>query len=180
MIFRYLVFTFGAVLATAALLRLTVLSTYVMSGGAMAPRILPGEYLLATRGDLTRPPRGAVMVLRCPGASPHVCLRRVAAVGGDRIDVAEGRIMVNDRALDPPLSRHGELELPLVVPPDQVFVRNEDDADPDDSRAWGPVDVGSVEARVRFIWLSLDWFDPAGEVRDWPRVRWERLFRAVD
>ena len=176
MVFRYATSAFALILTLAVLLRLTVVSSVVMSGGAMEPAILPGEFLLATRGNTDAPHRGAVALLTCPGN--RTCLKRVAAIPGDRIESRRGQIFVNDAAVSAGVSGQ-DLE-PAIVPPDQIYVLNDQTSDQDDSRTFGPIDLERVEGRARLIWLSLDWFDDRGEVRGWPAVRWSRTFKLVD
>jgi hypothetical protein len=71
------------------------------------------------------------------------------------------------------------LASPVIVPPKMIYLLNDKRSDHEDSRTWGPVPSELLEGKVKRVWMSLDWFD--GErVRSWPRVRWSRLFHAVD
>ena len=67
-----------------------------------------------------------------------------------------------------------------MVPPKQVYLLNDRRGDGEDSRAWGPVNRADIEARIQWVWLSLDWYDSDGSVRGWPRLRWSRLLRSID
>jgi signal peptidase I len=178
MIFRYAASVLALVLTTALLLRATVFTSVVMSGDAMEPTILPGEYLIATKGRATEPHRGAVVLLDCPAPIGRACLKRVVAIAGDRVDVRRNRLLVNEIPVEPPVTFAVDLD-PLIIPPESVFVLSDLRSDPEDSRHWGPLKVDAMEGQARVIWLSLDWFADGTEVRTWPRVRWDRILRTI-
>lgn len=67
---------------------------------------------------------------------------------------------------------------PVVVPPGHVFVLGDNRDSSDDSRYWGAVPVSHLEGRVVMIWMSFDWLNRWGDER-YPRVRWDRVFKAV-
>jgi signal peptidase I len=169
-----------------------------MSGAAMLPSIWPGEFLLASRIRVKEIHRGDVVALRCPAQKDRLCLKRVVAIGGDRVEFHDGILFINTQrasyhpagpfqtesvtgvswAIWPEKEKSKDSEA-VVVPPQTVYLLNDKRADHDDSRTWGPVQDDLLEARVFRIWMSLDWFD--GErVRTWPRVRWGRLLRGID
>jgi signal peptidase I len=129
----------------------------------MVPSILPGDLLLGLKGDWVDWHIGHVAVLRCPGAPTSLCVRRVVAQPGDRVEFDQaGKVLVN---------REGSSQEPVVVPPGHVFVLNDHVEDLQDSRVWGPVSIADLESRVLVVWLSLDW----KEMATWPGVRWSRL-----
>lgn len=198
-VLRYSLQSFGVILLLAVFIRLFLISSYAMSGAAMLPTIWPGDFLIASKWRVqAQLQRGQVVALRCPFVSEGLCLKRVLGLPGDRIEFRGGQLLVNGEA-----ARHraqGQFEtesvsgeswaiwpepanakavLPVVVPPQTVFLLNDKRSDREDSRLWGPVAQDLIEARVRRVWMSLDWYD--GErVRTWPRVRWARLMRAID
>lgn len=196
----YALQTIGVVLLVAVLIRVFFISSYAMSGESMIPSVLPGDFLLAQKLKSGRVDRGDLVVLRCPGNKDSVCLRRVIALEGDRVEFVKGRLTVNgtssyERRLEgdqvaesieggawsiwsEPISQPTELQ-PEVVPPQHVFVMNDRRGDKEDSRQWGSVPLDSVESRIFLVWLSLDWSED-GQVRSWPHVRWNRILRSLD
>ncbi len=194
---RYSLQAFGIILLLAIFIRSFVLSSYVMSGAAMLPSIWPGDFLLAAKWGTRELKRGAVVALRCPHSHEKLCLKRVVALPGDRLEIRAGRLVLNGQES---VERHsgpftteftsggswaiwpdtdGKSLAAVVVPPQKVFLLNDKREDRDDSRSWGPVPEDLIESRVLGVWMSLDWFD--GErVRSWPRIRWVRLLRSID
>lgn len=198
-VLRYAIQSFGLILVLALLIRLFFISSYVMSGQSMLPSIWPGDFLLGYKWQISEPRRGEVLVLRCPHQSEPICLKRVVGVGGDRIEINAGNLVINGKpvrfkALGDfgqetvegaswpiwPEAHSKSNQEALIVPPHYVYVLNDRRQNQEDSRQFGPLPVELVEARVGRIWLSLDWSLPSGDVRSWPRVRWSRLFRSID
>jgi len=173
---RYALSAFGLTAALAVLLRMTVVYSVVMKSDAMEPTVRAGEFLIATRGDATHPRHGAVILVRTPLGTR---LARVAGVAGDRIEFRDDHLHVNDTIYDPRVTVRDASVDPSMVPPDHVYVVNDRTEDVEDSRTWGPLATDLVEGQARLIWLSLDWFDDAGETRAVPRVRWDRTFRLI-
>lgn len=198
---RYALRSVGAILLLAVLLRTFVISSYLMSGSSMIPSILPGDFLISTKWGIAEPRRGDVVIIRCSTGRERICLKRVVAIPGDRVEFRNGALSINgQQARAKSLGSDFELESvggvewaiwpgpgnpssssePLVIPPHFLFVLNDRRADGEDSRVWGPVPSSLIEARARLIWLSLDWVGRGGEIRPWPRVRWSRLFRGIN
>lgn len=198
-VFRYALQSFGLIVLVAILIRTFLVSSYVMSGAAMLPSIWPGDFLFAYKVKTDEPKRGEILVLRCPSAKERICLKRVVGVPGDRIEYDQGQLKVNAQPVrGKKLGDEFVQEMvegttwaiwptadttttrPLVVPPAHVYVLNDKRDDGEDSRQWGPLPLNLVEGRAGRVWLSLDWFERTGEVRAWPRVRWDRMFHAIN
>jgi type IV secretory pathway protease TraF len=92
-----------------------------VAGASMAPRLRPGDWLVATRAG--RPVRGSVVVVAHPGRSLDL-VKRVRAVPGDQVD---GR----------------------VLGPDQYLVVGDNAAASTDGRAFGPIHRDAIEGVVR-------------------------------
>ena len=195
---RYALQSFGIIVLVAILVRSFIFSSYAMSGSAMLPSVFPGDFLVGSKVRLSAVKRGTVVALRCPLLKDKLCLKRIVALPGDRVEFKANALIINGQAAQ--YFRAGTFEIEtiagtswaiwptntqksplaaLVVPPQNVYLLNDKRADRDDSRSWGPVRSDMLEARVISVWMSLDWYDN-DRVRGWPRVRWERLFRSID
>ncbi len=69
--------------------------TYSTGSGAMIPTLRIGDWLVAVPGS--RPQRGDVVVHAAPPSAPDQDpqIKRVVAVGGDTVEVREGRLVLN-------------------------------------------------------------------------------------
>jgi signal peptidase I len=112
----------------------------------------------------TRGPAGG---LRAPpaavsagGATFPSVVGRVVGVGGDRIGFAGGELTVNGRVPDEPYLAAGTVTNgrdPIHVPPGSIYVLGDNRQNAQDSRFYGPVPAGNVQARVAFTNVPLDW-----------------------
>lgn len=195
---RYALQSFGIVLILAILIRTFFFASYAMSGAAMLPTIYPGDFLVASKIRVKDVRRGDVVAMRCPSNRDKLCLKRVVAMAGDRVEFQGKNLMINGQparyvqagafqteivagsswAIWPAEVAEG-VAAPVVVPPQNIYLLNDKRSDRDDSRTWGPVTTEFLEARVMAVWMSLDWFD-IDRVRTWPRVRWRRVFHSID
>jgi signal peptidase I len=156
---------------------------YRIPSRSMEPTLTVGQRVLVNRlshrlgatphvGDIVvfHPPRGAdseTCADRHSGdGSPRPCARavssadtenfikRVVAVGGDRIAIVHGHAVRNGkRASEPftaPCAGASECDFPvaITVPPGHVFLMGDNRGDSDDSRYWGPVPVAWVVGRA--------------------------------
>jgi nickel-type superoxide dismutase maturation protease len=96
-----------------------------VSGPSMAPRLLPGDWALATAPRRLR--RGDVVVVRHPNRAGMEMVKRITAGPGD--DVA-GRVLHND----------------------EWFVAGDNAEWSTDSRSFGPVPQATIVGRVRYIY----------------------------
>jgi signal peptidase I len=146
--------------ATAAVLALLVLllavlvsEPFTVRSSSMAPTLHTGDQILAERltprfGHLER---GDLVVFRAP-ATRALLVKRVVALAGDRVGLADGRLVVNGHrrpeAYVDLASVDGVYFGPEVVPARSVFVMGDDRADSVDSRDFGPVALDQVLGRV--------------------------------
>ncbi len=107
--------------------------------------------------------RGDIVVFRYPHNPDETYLKRVAAVGGDRIEIRDGRLYVNSLAMDEPYVVHRfplrsghERMGPIEVPPGSLFVMGDNRDNSSDSREWGFVPVESVIGEPLFVYWSYD------------------------
>lgn len=140
--------------------------------------------------------RGDIIVFLYPKNPSETYLKRVAGVGGDRLEIRNGVLYVNSRPVPEPYAvHHGPLTAPyeqmapIVVPPGKLFVLGDNRDDSSDSRDWGFVPVQNVIGEPMFVYWSYDaptsrWLDENAKHRlafyasipshFFSRTRWNR------
>ncbi len=124
-----------------------------VSSASMSPAYGPqDEVLVAKVGLRARDPRrGDVIVVRAPPAG-DLMIKRVAALGGDRVAIADGVLVVNGRRVEEPYVDHTRVDGtyfgPIRVRPDHVWVLGDARAGSVDSRAFGAVPEDAIVGRV--------------------------------
>jgi signal peptidase I len=134
----------------------------------MAPALLPGDHVIAHRAayHATEPQRGDVVVYRYPDENGTLFLHRVIGVPGDRIDVHNQVVSVNEEAVTELYVQHTDRSSmagnvrdnlwPMTVPPDTYFVLGDNREESLDSRFLGPISKELIVGQVRFIYWSVD------------------------
>lgn len=125
---------------------------YSIPSSSMAPTLTVGDHVLAfnstdvQRGDLV-----VLHIAQLPGTSPHLLVRRVIGIAGDRVACAgSGRpVTVNGRALHETYLFPGDapslMPFDVTVPVGQLWVMGDHRAISADSRYWAtPTGVGTL------------------------------------
>ena len=134
--------------------------------------------------------RGEIVVFRYPRNPAETFLKRVAAVGGDRVEIRNGILYVNFKRVAEPYAVHHapvhnpqESWGPTVVPQGKLFVMGDNRDNSSDSRDWGFVPVQNVIGEPLFVYWSYDapsarWLDenPAHRVSFYASIA-ENFFR---
>lgn len=137
----------------AVVLAVLVFEPFTVRSSSMTPTLLTGDQILAERltprfGHLER---GDLVVFRAP-ATRALMVKRVVALAGDRVGLADGRLVVNGHRRAEAYVDHASVDSvyfgPEVVPAGSVFVMGDDRADSVDSRDFGPVPLDRVLGRV--------------------------------
>jgi signal peptidase I len=157
-------------LLAAFVLRFFVISAYRVSSGSMEDSLLEGDYIFVNKlayqyGEV--PAVGDVIVFQYPNNPDKDLIKRVVAVGGEEVQIADKVLYVDGMVAEiPPHSKNidgkilpAELSFrdnfgPYVVPSGQLFVLGDNRDDSRDSRFWGPVPSENVVGKAVFIYWS--------------------------
>jgi signal peptidase I len=145
-----------AVVVTA---RLTVCDPVRVSSGSMAPTVCTGDVVVI---DHLAPRRGLAVGDIVTFPSPMTGaeqIKRVVAVGGQRVAIADAVLEVDGRAVPEPYvdtaSIDGVYFGPVTVPEGTVFLMGDDREVSIDSRAYGAVPLTQVDGRlVTTVWSA--------------------------
>jgi signal peptidase I len=137
----------------AVVLAVLVFEPFTVRSSSMTPTLRTGDQILAERltprfGQLER---GDLVVFKAP-ATRALMVKRVVALAGDRVGLADGRLVVNGHRRAEAYVDLASVDSvyfgPEVVPAGSVFVMGDDRADSVDSRDFGPVPLDRVLGRV--------------------------------
>lgn len=149
----------AALVAAVAGARLSVLDPVRVSSGSMEPTVCTGDVVvinhLAARGRLQR---GDVVTFASP-ADGSEQIKRVVAVAGERVGIADALLVVDGRAVAEPYVDTATIDGvyfgPVLVPEGTVFVMGDARELSVDSRAFGPVPLDAVDGRLSGrLWSS--------------------------
>ncbi len=122
-----------------------------VSSASMAPTIHDGDLVLLEHGNGPFERRDVVAVRR-PDTGEQL-IKRVVAVGGDRVAIEDGVLVVNDAAVCEPSIDPEDIDGvwwgPATVPAGQLFLMGDERHRSIDSRDFGPVSVAAVDGQVR-------------------------------
>ena len=144
--------TVVVLVAGVATARLTVFDPVRVSSGSMAPTVCTGDVVVV---DHLGPARGLAVddIVTFPSPTDGTeQIKRVVALGGQRVAIADAQLLVDDRPVPEPYvdlaTIDGVYFGPVVVPLGSVFVLGDDRERSIDSRAFGPVPVEDVDGRL--------------------------------
>jgi signal peptidase I len=107
--------------------------------------------------------RGDIVVFRYPKDVTETFLKRVTALGGDRLEIKNGVLYVNSQPVVEPYAVHHapvhnpqESWGPTVVPEGKLFVMGDNRDNSSDSRDWGFVPKTNVIGEPLFVYWSYD------------------------
>jgi signal peptidase I len=106
--------------------------------------------------------RGDIVVFTPPIQSSIPYVKRVIAVGGETIELRDGRVFVNGQQVETPQARGNTLPqapqvaYPFTVPQGHVFVLGDNRLSSSDSRTFGAVPVTNIIGKVILRFWPLD------------------------
>ena len=125
--------------------------------GSMDPALSPGDWFASTALDEVgrrTAGRDTIVLFRYPSGTTGRAVKRVVAVGGDRVTISASTVRINGRAIQAPALEGGPaapLGRTYTVPSGHVFLLGDNSAGSYDSRSFGPVPVTELVGRVRLV-----------------------------
>ncbi|HPC85207.1 MAG TPA: signal peptidase I [Smithellaceae bacterium] len=182
----------------AVVIRTLFVQAYKIPSQSMVPTLLVGDHLLVNKFiygvkipllrrtiiPVTDPKRGDIIVFIYPQDRSKDFIKRVIGVGGDKIEIRNKKIRINDRPYEdrigvysdpvsyPAIVQPRDNFGPVTVPENALFVMGDNRDQSLDSRFWGFVDLKDVEGKAMIIYWS---WNSDEQDRLWKKIRWERL-----
>lgn len=180
-------------LVLALVIRTFVVQAFKIPSGSMEPTLEIGDHILVSKFiygikipftsthlfPLDKPKRGDVIVFIYPLDPSKDFIKRVVAVGGDKVQLVNKKLYINGVEVADPhavykedLIPAGDLQKrdnfgPTAVPPNSLFVLGDNRDRSLDSRFWGFVPLEDVRGKAFIIYWSWD--------SQSMRPRWERF-----
>ena len=150
-------FKFALTIAAAVIVTLVVFNVFIgvsrVSGQSMEPTLSDRQIVFYSRvsGGCER---GDIVSIKIPSGEKYV--KRVIAVEGDKVDIKDGKVYVNDKLSEGDyvkgVTEKGDygITYPYTVTENTVFVLGDNRENSVDSRTFGPVVTSSVKGKLLF------------------------------
>ena len=172
------VIEYAKVLAAAAVLAVLIMvfvaRSFYIDGRSMEPNYHDGQRIMAEKISyrFTSPKRGDVVVFSPQHEPGSKFIKRVIGVVGDKVEVKERKVYINDVEISEPyilmetLWNYG----PVVVPEGTVFVMGDNRNNSQDSRSdeVGMVSLKSIEGKGLFTYWPFNQMGIVKHYRDYP------------
>lgn len=152
-------------------LRTYVFQAYEIPSGSMEETIMVGDMVFSEKVSyyFRDPEPGDIVTFQDPEIPGRVLIKRCIAVGGQTVDLVDGRVVVDGVALDEPYTRGlpseplktalgVEVSYPFTVPEGHLWVMGDNRTHSNDSRYFGAIEASSVTARGVLVFWPLQDF----------------------
>ncbi|MBP9011833.1 MAG: signal peptidase I [Syntrophaceae bacterium] len=182
----------------AVVIRAFVVQAYKIPSQSMVPTLLVGDHLLVCKFlygvkipvlrrtiiPVGQPKRGDIVVFQYPMDRSKDYIKRVIGVEGDKIEIKNKQLFINDRLYPDDHAVHSDPNFypavvqprdnygPVVVPERALFVMGDNRDASYDSRYWGFVEQKDLEGKALIIYWSWN-SENAKNLLE--KVRWTRL-----
>ena len=132
----------------ALVIRTFIVAPFKIPSGSMRPTLIEGDRILVSKFTYRfREPRQAdIVVFRYPMEPKRPFIKRLAAVGGEQVEIRDGHVLDNGQASESLVmeqihyinqGQYGQQVSPVLVPAGMYFVLGDNSPSSHDSRFWG-------------------------------------------
>ena len=156
-------------------LRTFVFQPYEIPSGSMETTIMTGDMVFSEKVSyyLRDPAPGDIVTFQDPEIPGRVLIKRCIAVGGQTVDLVDGRVVVDGVALDEPYTRGlpseplktalgVEISYPCTVPAGHLWVMGDNRTNSNDSRYFGAIDESTLTGRAALVYWPFSNFGLLG------------------
>lgn len=192
-VFREYVEAIVIALILALFIRTFIVQAFKIPSESMVPTLLKGDHILVSKFiygiknpinghtwiNISEPKRRDVIVFKYPERPEQDFIKRVVGIEGDKIEIKDKKLFVNDEPLVIENAVHLDDRIfpkgmnprdnfgPITVPKDSLFVMGDNRDNSHDSRFWKFVKLDAVKGKAFIFYWSWDSDDFS--------VRWSRI-----
>lgn len=155
---REWVVSLGIAVIVAMLFQTYVYAQSEVHNVSMQNTLVEGQRLIEDKWSYRfhEPKHGDIVIINGPESDLRL-VKRVIALPGDVVDIRNGAVYLNGKAIDEQYVKgqtlSGNIEIPFTVQADQLFVMGDNREHSMDSRALGPIARSSIEGKAVYrIW----------------------------
>lgn len=142
---------------------LLIMQPHKIQGDSMEPNFHENEYLLTDKLSYRfgEPERGDVIVFKAPPNYRDEYIKRIMAVPGDKVEIINNQLFVNEQAVNDSFLPEGTVTSPgqfltedksVIVPENSYFVMGDNRSHSLDSRSFGFVPREKITGRAWFVY----------------------------
>ncbi len=136
-------------IALALVIRTFIMAPFKIPSGSMRTTLIEGDRILVNKFlyRFKEPQRGDIIVFKFPVDGKRPFIKRLIGLGGERVEIRDGRLLVNDQAVaEPPVFKgityynqgiYGKIAQVIEVPEGSFYVLGDNSSSSHDSRFWG-------------------------------------------
>jgi signal peptidase I len=150
--------------------RIALVKAYRTPSNAMEPTLLLGDHLIAGMQYYKNkmPERGDVIIFPSPEDPSKDFIKRVIGLEGEKIEIKDKSVFINDNQIEDPWSVHTDLIVlpkdassrdnygPVIVPKGYIFVLGDNRDNSFDSRFLGFIDTAQIKGKPLFVYWAKD------------------------
>lgn len=138
---------------------------YEIPSGSMEETIDIGDRVFSEKISYRfgEPKQGEIVTFKDVTNPSKVLIKRVIAVGGQTVDLQDGKVVVDGVVLDEPytngkpsLELNSKITFPYVVPSDHIWVMGDNRTNSSDSREFGAIPVANLTGHAFFRYWPID------------------------
>ena len=162
---------YAVLLGAVLLFRVFILINATIPTESMENTIMTGDMVFSEKISyyLRDPQPGDIVTFQDPEIPGRVLIKRCIAVGGQTVDLVDGRVVVDGVALDEPYTRGlpseplktalgVEVSYPYTVPEGHLWVMGDNRTNSNDSRYFGAVDEDTLTGRAALVYWPFNNF----------------------
>ena len=167
----------------ALIVRAFIVQAFKIPSGSMLETLQIGDHILVNKFIFyfSEPKKGDIIVFKFPGDKKKDYIKRMIGEPGDKLEIINQKIYINDILADEPFAEHKDNTMknlpgrdnfgPIIIPENSYFMMGDNRDQSSDSRFWGLLNRDLIKGKAFIIYWSWD--------KQKTRVRWRRLFKLL-